>query len=66
MQNRQPMHFDSRQITGPSSVLYIAFVRQAAAQAGSRQCMHWRLTKTSPLLVSYRLTAVHWVSVVGR
>jgi len=40
MQERHPMHLSSRQITGPSSVLYMALVRQAEAQAGLLQWLH--------------------------
>jgi hypothetical protein len=35
MQYRHPMHLSARQITGPSFVLNIALVRQAAAHAGA-------------------------------
>ena len=61
MQNRQPMHLSSRQMTGPSSVLSIAFVRQADAHAGWLQCIHWFLTYTSPLSVICRFTTDHCV-----
>ena len=44
MQYRQPMQRSSRQITGPSSVFFIACTRQAEAQAGWLQCMQERRT----------------------
>jgi hypothetical protein len=62
MQKRQPMHFSSRHTTGPSGVLRMAAVRQAEAQAGETQCMHWRFTKTSPFEVWKRPIAVHCFS----
>jgi hypothetical protein len=63
MQYLQPMHLFSRQITGPSSVLYMALVRHAAVHAGCKQCMHCFLTKISPAFVLNRLTTVHCDSV---
>ena len=44
MQKRQPMHLLSRQMTGPSSVLYMARVRQAVEHPAWLQCMHCFLT----------------------
>ncbi len=61
MQKRQPMHLSSRQMTGPSSVLSIALVRQAAAQAGWLQCMHCFLTKISSSSPK-RFTTENWVT----
>jgi hypothetical protein len=40
-------------MTGPEEVLYMAFVRQADAQAGVRQWKHCVFTLTVPLEVSY-------------
>ncbi len=37
------MHLPLSQVTGPDSVLCIARVRHADAQAGCRQCRHWGL-----------------------
>ena len=43
MHARQPMQRDSSNTTGPRSVLNIAVVGHADAQAGCSQCMHsWR------------------------
>ena len=56
------MHFSPLQITGPSLVLCMACVRQAAAQAGSLQCMHCVLTKTFPFEVLYSFITVRWFS----
>ena len=59
MQKRQPIHLLARQMTGPSLVFSMAFVRQAAVQAGWLQCMHCFLTNTSPASVLNRFTTVY-------
>src|SRR5665811_1525014 len=56
------MHLSPRHITGPSSVLCIAWVRHAAAQAGSLQCIHCILAYTVPFDVLYSLTTVRCLS----
>jgi hypothetical protein len=56
MQDLHPMHLSSRQITGPSSVLSMALVRQAEAQAGLLQWLQADRMYCSPLEVSNAFT----------
>jgi hypothetical protein len=66
MHDLHPMHLLSRQMTGPSSVLIIAFVRQADAQAGLLQWLQAFLIYSSPLEVSKAFTVTRLDSSVSR
>src|SRR5450759_1960931 len=60
------MHLSPLQITAPSFVLNIAWVRQAAVHAGSLQCIHCFFRYASPFEVLNAFTTVLCDSSVFR